>query len=191
MNVRVRMAVTLALVLLGAVGCGSDDGASVRTIEEGGSGTGSGAASGAGSGSASGTGSGTGSEAAAGADPAQADTTVSAELGEWFVRPNPAQASAGVIAFQAMNIGAEEHEIVVARAESAEALPTKPDGTVDEEAMPAEDLLGEIEEFPAGTTMTGAFDMEPGTYVLFCNIYEEAEGESHFAEGMHTTFTVS
>lgn len=35
-------------------------------------------------------------------------------------------------------------------------------------------------------------DLEPGTYVLLCNLVEEETGEveSHLAEGMHATFTV-
>jgi hypothetical protein len=36
-------------------------------------------------------------------------------------------------------------------------------------------------------------DLEAGTYLLLCNVVEEEETgevESHFAEGMHTTFTV-
>ena len=41
--------------------------------------------------------------------------------------------------------------------------------------------------------VTTTLDLEAGDYVLLCNIVEEEEDgevESHFAEGMHTTFTV-
>lgn len=39
----------------------------------------------------------------------------------------------------------------------------------------------------------GTFDLDEGTYVLFCNILEEEDDgtfESAFQEGMSTTFTV-
>ncbi len=70
---------------------------------------------------------------------------------------------------------------------------TDDDGGVDESQIPEEDLIGEIEEFPSGEQRTATFELDAGTYVLFCNITEtEADGtiESHFAKGMATTFTV-
>jgi hypothetical protein len=44
----------------------------------------------------------------------------------------------------------------------------------------------------SGDTEDLTLDLEPGSYLLLCNIVEEEDGESesHFAEGMHATFTV-
>jgi hypothetical protein len=44
----------------------------------------------------------------------------------------------------------------------------------------------------AGDTCNGTFDLEPGDYVLFCNLVHEEEGEieNHFQLGMRTEFTV-
>ena len=98
------------------------------------------------------------------------------------------------MALEADNGGDEPHELVVVRADGVGAIPTNDDGSVDEEAIPAEDLIGEVEPFPAGETCTGVFDLAPGDYVLFCAIVEtEPDGtvEDHFANGMATTISVA
>lgn len=120
-------------------------------------------------------------------------STVDVALSEWVVDPDPTSVSAGEITFKADNQGAEAHELVIVRADSAAGLPTDETGKVEEDGLPSGAFIGEIEEFAAGETEEGTFDLDAGTYILFCNIVEEeADGtfESHFQEGMHTTFTV-
>lgn len=118
--------------------------------------------------------------------------TVKVKLFEFQVKPKPKSIAAGKIKFVAKNIGTEEHEMVIARADDAESLPTDADGAVDESQIDEANLPGEIEEFAKGETEKKTFVLPPGTYVLFCNITEEEEDGplNHFAEGMHTTFTV-
>ena len=102
--------------------------------------------------------------------------------------------SAGEVTFNASNEGAEPHELVIVRADSADSLPVDENGKVDEDALPAGAFIGEIEEFAAGGSESATFDLTAGTYILFCNIVEEeSDGtfESHFQEGMVTTFTVN
>ena len=41
----------------------------------------------------------------------------------------------------------------------------------------------------ARTTKSGTLEVEPGTYVLMCNLVD-ANGVSHFAKGMVATLTV-
>lgn len=188
--IKLRLAAAVVPICLFAVACGGDDGATVRQIDAGteGSTSASGSASGAGAGAGSGSASASGTAAPA-IDPATADTTVPVTLSEWTVVPEPAEVAAGVIAFEATNGGSVPHELYIARAENAEALPTSANGGADEAQLPAGAFIGEIEGFASGTTMTAAFQMEPGTYVLFCNIADDTG--VHFAEGMHTTFTVT
>jgi hypothetical protein len=189
MRNRVHLWVAVAVpIILMASACGRDDGASVRRIDEGSPGT----ASGTVSGSASAPGSPSGSASApAGApiDPATAGMRVAVTLDEWNVVPESDQAAAGVIAFDTTNEGEIPHELYITRAENAASLPTAPDGSVEEDQLPAGSFVGEIEEFPSGTTQIAAFEMQPGTYVLFCNIADDTG--VHFKEGMHTTFTVT
>jgi len=119
--------------------------------------------------------------------------SVSVVLSEWVVQPDPTSASAGEVTFEAENQGAEVHELVVVKADSAESLPTDETGKVNEDGLPEGAFIGEIEEFAAGGSESATFTLDAGTYVLFCNITEEEEDgsiESHFQEGMHATFTV-
>lgn len=119
------------------------------------------------------------------------DADVAVVLGEWIVEPEPTSTAAGSVAMTADNQGGEPHELVVVRADDPADLPTDADGAVDESQIPEEDFLGEIEEFPNGEQRSGTFEMDAGTYVLFCNVTEaDGEVESHFVEGMSTTFVV-
>jgi hypothetical protein len=133
------------------------------------------------------------SEAGATESPdAEVASDVIVVLGEWVVDPTPTSAAAGELTFTADNQGGEDHEMVVVRADDPADLPTDADGAVDEEQIAEDDFIGEIEEFPSGEQETATFEMDAGTYVLFCNITEtedDGEVESHFAEGMVTTFT--
>ncbi|MFN2494815.1 MAG: hypothetical protein ABR608_02735, partial [Pseudonocardiaceae bacterium] len=168
---RLAAAAVFALML---AACGTDDGSTVREPQSGASG---------------GTGSGTGSGAANEAeptcepvgDPATADRQVIAQLSEFTVQPETSSVPAGRIAFVARNVGAEPHELVVVRAENAAALPVGQDGSMAEDQLRPGQLIGEIEEFPAGQDCTAVFELEPGNYVLLCNVVETENGmtESH------------
>ncbi|GIV00664.1 MAG: hypothetical protein KatS3mg014_2279 [Actinomycetota bacterium] len=117
--------------------------------------------------------------------------TVEVTLQEWAVAANPSTISAGEVTFEATNEGPNDpHELVVIRTDLApDQLPTNPDGTVNEEGEGIE-VLDEIEEFPVGETRSLTLDLEAGSYVLICNIYDEEEQEAHYQEGMRTGFTV-
>jgi hypothetical protein len=117
---------------------------------------------------------------------------VAVTLDEWSVAAEPASAAAGEVTFDVRNDGAEPHELVVVKAGSPSEL-TVVEGRVDEDALPAGTFVGEVEAFPAGETCEGTFELAAGNYVLFCNIAETEDGEleSHFEEGMATTFSVA
>jgi uncharacterized cupredoxin-like copper-binding protein len=100
-------------------------------------------------------------------------------------------AEAGELTFNVENIGPDDvHEFVVLKTDlEPDALPTVDDGSVDEEGVGIE-LIGEIEDIPVGDTQSLTVDLEAGSYVLICNIYDETENEAHYTEGMRTAFTV-
>jgi plastocyanin len=185
----VGLALAIGLLL---AGCGSDDGAGVRGGSA--SASGSGSASGPGSASRPGTASGTGAAACKPAGEAGTGATkVAVELKEWSVTPQTASVAAGAVAFQARNAGKEPHELVIARGDDASKLPLAADGKVDENKLPKGASIGEIEEFPAGQSCSGTFELTAGKYVLFCNILEQEGGttQNHFANGMRTVIEVS
>jgi hypothetical protein len=127
-------------------------------------------------------------------DDSEADQTLEVELSEWAIVPRSSEVSAGKVNIVARNIGEEPHEVVVVRGSDPASLPRDDKGTFDEEAYGEERVLGEIESFPAGETCNGVFDLEPGDYLLVCNITEveeSGEHESHFDEGMVVELTVT
>jgi hypothetical protein len=72
--------------------------------------------------------------------------------------------------------------------------PPAADGSVDEEAIPTADQIGELENIkPKKKVKSLTKTLEPADYVLFCNtVEEESDGtvEVHYAKGMHRGFTV-
>jgi uncharacterized cupredoxin-like copper-binding protein len=118
---------------------------------------------------------------------------VDVSLFEWEVDPTPASVSAGEVTFNATNDGGEAHEMVIVKGIAPGDLPVDENGHVIEEEIPEDALIGEIEEFDAGTSESATFDLDAGTYTIFCNIVEEDDGEteSHFANGMVNTIEVT
>jgi len=115
---------------------------------------------------------------------------------------------AGQVTIEVDNQGGEKHELVIVSAKDAASLPTKADGSVDEDKIPEQDKLGETGDIDARTSTEKTFTFAPGTYVAFCNIVDDmASGSNmmngadnmpmgggmshvHFAQGMHVDFTV-
>jgi hypothetical protein len=125
--------------------------------------------------------------------PGPATSEVEVALNEWTIKPST-EPKGGALSLKAANVGKENHELVIVKGETAEALPKDADGGMDEDKLPEGGLIGEIEPFASGQVCSGVFDLPAGKYVLLCNITEtepNGEKESHFKEGMHTTFTVS
>jgi hypothetical protein len=119
-------------------------------------------------------------------------TPVEVTLDEWSITAAEESVAAGPVTFEVTNQGEEAHELVVVQADSPDDLEIV-DGQVDEAALPEGAFIGEVEGFPAGTDCEGTFELEAASYVLFCNILEEHEGEpeSHVEEGMVTTLEVT
>ena len=123
-------------------------------------------------------------------DPPAGATQVDVQLVEFKVVPDPESVPAGTIYFLAGNNGGEAHELVIVRSDVAPGdLPVGDDGRIPEDEI---DLVDEIEPFSAGSDASIALDLEPGAYVLLCNIAEEEGGEieSHYQKGMFAAFTV-
>jgi uncharacterized cupredoxin-like copper-binding protein len=121
-------------------------------------------------------------------------TTVNVQVQEWAVIPDTMSVSAGSVTFDVENTGPEDiHEFVVVRTDMpAGELPTGEDGAFDEEADGVE-VVGEIEDIEVGATASLTLDLEPGSYVLLCNLVEEEDGEleSHYQMGMWIGFEVT
>jgi uncharacterized cupredoxin-like copper-binding protein len=119
------------------------------------------------------------------------EETVAVTLQEWSVATDPTSAPAGSVTFEATNDGPDDqHEFVVIKTDlSLTELPTDETGAVDEHGEGIE-IVDEIEPFDVGETETLTVELEAGNYVFICNVFDEEENESHYQEGMRSSFTV-
>lgn len=112
---------------------------------------------------------------------------------EFAILPSSTSAPAGDVTFNVTNAGPDEtHEFVVIKTDLAAAeLPTKADGSVDEEADGLEGV-DEIEDIAVGDTPSLTVSLEPGSYVFICNIVDANGGKTvaHYQQGMVSAFTV-
>jgi uncharacterized cupredoxin-like copper-binding protein len=112
------------------------------------------------------------------APPAVAAGPVQVALGEWEVQSSAAAVKAGKVRFIASNTGKLKHELVVIRT----------DKDADELGAGAKisetGTIGEIQEFGTGKAETKTFTLEPGHYVLVCNV------DGHYQQGMRTNIDV-
>jgi hypothetical protein len=126
-------------------------------------------------------------------DRADKPAMVDVSLVEFSVKATPDTVNAGKILFNVRNDGqAPVHELVVVRTDlMLSELPRNPDGSFDERGAGVM-VIGEIETVPRNETRTLMLDLEPGHYVLLCNIVRTVKGQvnSHFAAGMRTDFNV-
>lgn len=112
---------------------------------------------------------------------------VEISLTEWAVSVDPSSAEAGKTTFEVRNTGTENHEFVIVKTDlPLTDLPTKPDGSVDEEGQGIE-VIDEIEEFPPGETPSLEADLAAGNYVFLCNLVD-AKGQVHYKNGMRNSF---
>jgi len=117
------------------------------------------------------------------------DTTVKVTLTEFEVVADPDSAPEGDVTFEVDNEGEETHELVVVRTDfDAADLPTESDGSVNEGADGI-DVIGETDEIDSGDSDSRVFNLDPGSYVLLCNLVED--DEAHFERGMRAAFEVT
>lgn len=122
--------------------------------------------------------------------PAFAAETVAVSLvgergGEMAIKLDHASMPAGTITFHVLNSAMNTpHEMVLLKANSADAKLDVDAKTnrVSEAALPSE---GEVSGLKAGQSGDLTVKLEPGNYVLICNL------KGHYAAGMHTSFTVT
>jgi uncharacterized cupredoxin-like copper-binding protein len=118
---------------------------------------------------------------------------VDATVKEWEINLSSTTVSPGEITFNITNDGDKEHEFVVRRTDlQSDDLPLNDDGEVSEDAPELTEVgdpseLAEIQ--PGSTDNTLTVNLEPGHYVIFCNLH--VEDLIHYQKGMHVDLTVS
>jgi uncharacterized cupredoxin-like copper-binding protein len=124
-------------------------------------------------------------------------TTVKVTMIEFKVTAKPKSIKAGKVTFAVKNNGGIDHEFVVVRLPApGAALPTFQDGSVNQTAIPATDVIGAIAKFkPHKTKKLVVASLTAGTYELLCNVVTPAPTSGgtalvHYARGMHSELTV-
>ena len=117
--------------------------------------------------------------------------TVEVTLQEFSIGTEPTSAGAGDVTFDVSNEGPDDtHEFVLFKTDlGITELPTDENGAVVEDGEGLE-LIDEIEDILVGDSQSLTLDLDAGSYVIVCNIWDEDEQEAHYAEGMRTSFTV-
>ena len=114
-------------------------------------------------------------------------------LDEYSIVTNLDTLPEGPIKFDLKNDGELTHELLIVRSDIPGAeLPTKDDGSFDDGAGGV-DVRREIEDIEAGEKTSRSYALEPGNYVLLCNIVEDIDGTetSHYAQGMWIELTIT
>ncbi len=114
-------------------------------------------------------------------------------LDEWSIVTDVDTLPEGPIKFDVKNDGEREHELLIVRTDIPGAdLPTKDNGSFDDDAGGV-DVKHDIDDIEEGDETSRSYTLDPGSYVLLCNIVEDIDGTqtSHFAQGMWTEFTIT
>ena len=106
---------------------------------------------------------------------------VQISLSEWEVS-GPDEASAGDVTFQVDNDGTSPHEFVVIKTDTDPADLPISNSKADEGA--AGTLIGRTELVSGGASATLRLGLDPGNYVLLCNV------PTHYDLGMHARLVV-
>ena len=111
-------------------------------------------------------------------------TTITAVEKDFEITLDSSSVAAGDVTFDVTNDGPSVHEFVVFQTDFAEdAIPTA-DGLIDE-ATDGITVVDEIEDIAAGSAPTLSVSLDPGSYVIVCNIV------GHYESGMHVALTVT
>ncbi len=125
-------------------------------------------------------------EPASSESPVAVDADILAEVKEWAISLSGTSAPAGEVTFGLTNVGNIPHKFIVLRSElSGEELLSQIDpasSRLDEAAL---DVIGEQAEFSPGKTKTLTLSLEPGRYVVLCNV------AGHFGSGMHADLEIT
>src|SRR6266511_3015310 len=101
--------------------------------------------------------------------------------GTYYFTVTPMSVKAGPTNITFKNAGTKEHEVVVLKTDTpADKLKVGANHAVSEAAS-----VGEDSETKPGKTKSTTIDLQPGTYVLVCNI------ERHYEKGMYAALTVT
>jgi len=105
---------------------------------------------------------------------------VDVRLTEYSISPDAQSVKSGDVTFAVTNHGTTEHEMVLIKTDAAPTKLPFENGEASEDGS-----VGEVSDLPVGKTGTLKVHLDPGRYVMICNL------PGHYQAGMATEFTVS
>ncbi len=117
-------------------------------------------------------------------DSGDADT-VKASLKDYSINLDPTSHAQGEITFKINNAGPSQHEFVVVKTDlDAANLPYDSEKFEVDESSDKLTSVDEKEDINSGSSTSLEVKLQPGHYVIFCNI------PTHYQQGMRSNFTV-
>ena len=110
-------------------------------------------------------------------------------LTNWAVEPSPSTISSGRVTFTVVHDEAHAHgspgAASLGEVHNLVILRKQADGSFESVAR--------TRNIPAGTSEQMSLTLQPGEYVLECDVVEESSGQviSHYQQGMHVAFIVT
>lgn len=106
---------------------------------------------------------------------------------EFVIKPGVVRVPYGTVIFKVKNAGTVTHQFLVIKSDLPIAeLPRLPNNAgADEKQL---DVVGRIEAIEPGAEGELSLSLDPGNYVLICNL--RSDGRSHYLTGMYNQFTV-
>ena len=128
--------------------------------------------------------------------PACGNHTVTASLQEWEITLNKNTVKSGEIDFEIRNSGKDTHEIVFVKLDADQdisSIPRAKFNTADAQWLTPR-TVGELEDIEPGQIKKISLRLQPGRYLIICNILEKENDdtmEAHFDKGMHSLLIVN
>ncbi len=110
--------------------------------------------------------------------------TVDVTEGSYYIKLSHNTVQPGQVTFNVTNQGPDDHEFVIFKTQLAQDnLPTQK-GQIDENASSVTKIEDHA-QVPKGTSYTVSVNLQPGHYVVVCNL------PGHYLQGMHAELVVS
>jgi uncharacterized cupredoxin-like copper-binding protein len=114
---------------------------------------------------------------------ADGGTVVNVTARSFVIKPDTTTIPAGKVTFKVTNIDVITHETLVVHAQG-KGFDLPYDFAISRVIEEKIDKPGEVPDIKSGTSGEVTLDLEPGTYILMCNL------TAHFQAGMHTLIKV-
>jgi hypothetical protein len=114
------------------------------------------------------------------------------KLGEYNIIPDSDPVTEGRVVLEVRNSGPQKrHELVLVRSDAApDGLPLTKDGAAELDGI---EVVARVDAQEIGGAASVDLAMEPGRYIMLCNLVDRAADgslEAHYSLRMHSVLTV-